>query len=284
MTNYKTKDIVDFIIVGSMKAGTTSLHHWLRYSDQVSMLNGESHFFNHSEHFEKAQVEYEKRLPLKKSGFLVGDDTPTYSYLPEVPERIYRTVPNVKLLWILRDPLERALSQFWHAARKGAEVRSVTEAFSEELQGDWPDIWKRYLYRSFYREQIERYLHYFSREQMHFINFHSFKENDEDVKRGITNFLGLSQISRKVPHSNQTSFYPRPSVNKLLSLSPMPSKANQIIRMALGYQKARIPSLSHELQSRAVELLKEENQGIEEIIGFSLNNLGSTEETLTYNT
>lgn len=119
MTEDSDQHIVDFLIVGSMKAGSTSLHHWLMQSESIAMTDSETHFFDRDNRFGEGLVGYQKRLPKVSSSILVGDDTPTYSYLPEVPGRIRSLVPRVKILWVLRDPIQRAISKYWYAALSG---------------------------------------------------------------------------------------------------------------------------------------------------------------------
>ncbi len=266
----KTGELVDFIIVGSMKAGTTSLHHWLMLSEQISMLRGESHFFNRSDRFEKGEKEYKKFLPPESGNRLVGDDTPTYSFLSEVPERIHSMAPNVKILWILRDPLKRAISQYWHAARKGFETRPINQAFTDELNGKTDNIWKLYLHRSCYKDQIERYLKYFSDKKIHFVNFKDFAANDLEEKRRITDFLKIDYIQSAVPHSNETSSFPKENVNKLLTYTPLHPRLERYIRRVLGYKKGFQPTLTDAIKNEAEAFLAERNDQLRELTGFYL--------------
>ena len=71
---------------------------------------------------------YASLLPEAKPGSLIGDDTPTYSYLKDVPARIHSMLSEVKLLWILREPLARSISNYWHAVAVGKEGRSIENA------------------------------------------------------------------------------------------------------------------------------------------------------------
>lgn len=270
MDDRKAMNVVDFIIVGSMKSGTTSLHQWLMRSEQISMLEVESHFFNHSDRFNMGLEEYRKRLPSLRYGCLTGDVTPTYSFLPEVPGRIHSMAPQVKLLWILRDPLQRAISQYWHVARKGFETKSIEEAFISELKGKTDNIWKCYLYRSCYKEQIERYLELFTSKQIHFVDFKAFITGDIGERNKVADFLEIQRLSSDIPHSNETGFFPRPEVNRIVSHTPLPPKFKKSLRKVFGYKKAYRPTLSDTTYAEAQEFLEKKNMGLERLIGFSL--------------
>jgi len=264
----ENKHTVDFLIVGSMKAGTTSLHHWLMRSEQIAIDRTETHFFNHANRFDTGVEGYKQLLPKAKPGALVGDDTPGYSYLPEVPARIKSMVPDVKILWILRDPLERAISQYWHAARHGIEPLSIDEAFLAELNGQTDNFRRKFLDRSCYRVQIERYLKSFDRSQIHFVDFRAFISSDRSELNKVTEFLGINRIDADVPHSNEATFYTRSSVNQALTHLLLPYQAKRIIRWATSYKKSRKPLMSASTRDQARAFLEKQNSGLSDLIGF----------------
>lgn len=268
MVDTTEKRLPDFLIVGSMKAGTTSLHHWLMQSEQISMKSSETHFFNRDYRYEKGIEEYKRLLPVSSHCSLVGDDTPGYSYLPEVPARIRSMVPEVKVLWILRDPLERAISHYWHAARHGNENLPIDQAFLSDINGNTKSIWRQYLYRSCYRVQIERFMEYFDRSQIHFVDFRSFINSDREEVNKVTNFLGINPIYSDVPHSNEARFYPRSSVNKALSSIPLPYQVKRVIRWSSGYRKELKPSISESTRDEAHAFLEKHNVGLVDLVGF----------------
>ena len=264
------KHLPNFIIVGSMKSGTTSLHHWLMNSPFIAMSKAETHFFNREERFERGPDEYLRALPVAKNDQLVGDDTPTYSYLDYIPERIVSMVPNVKILWILRDPLDRAVSQYWHAVRGGSEFRGINQAFADELSGMTLNIWHKYIERSIYERQINRYLKFFDVSNLCFVNFNKFAQGEPDEKKKVSDFLGIPEIKEEVPRSNETKFWPREEVVSLLSWFPVPSRIKKKARYFFSYSRKQIPSLNPDLRSIAYERLKEENSNIEQLVGFNV--------------
>jgi hypothetical protein len=246
-----------FIIVGSMKSGTTSLHHFLMEQDEVFMKRGEAHFFDRPKELVKGIERYYKMLGLPKDFQFdkkVGDDTPTYSYKTSVPKNIHQLCPDVKILWILRDPIKRSISQYWHAVRSGSEMRDINHAFNAELNQRTKNIWHKYMYRSQYLWQIQNYLEVFDKKQICFVDFERFVANNPEEIQKITNFLDIRITKPGIPHSNETPCYPRPFVNRLLKLIPDSIKNSKTlkrsVRQYFAYQKSNLPQLADETKLR----------------------------------
>lgn len=158
----------DFIIVGTMKAGTTSLAHYLKQHPQIFMPNREVHFFNNEDNYKKGVKWYKKQFKKASNDSVIGEKTPTYSYLKKVPKRIHDILPEVKLIWIFRNPVDRTYSNYWHAYKKGMERLSFEKAIKNEKQGIKENIFYGYKKRSIYVEQVKRYLKFFPKNKMFF--------------------------------------------------------------------------------------------------------------------
>ncbi|MEX0719992.1 MAG: sulfotransferase domain-containing protein [Balneolaceae bacterium] len=160
----------DFIIVGTMKSGTSTLGHYLRQHKNIFMPKDEVYFFDatggYKDRWEKGIDWYREQFKDADENQIVGEKTPTYCYLVEVPERIYELLPEVKLIWIFRKPFDRAYSNYWHAVRNGGEKESFEYAEEDEQDRIKENIWNGYLQRSNYIKQVENYLKYFSLDQM----------------------------------------------------------------------------------------------------------------------
>jgi hypothetical protein len=201
----------DFLIVGAMKSGTSTLAHYLRQHDQLFLPSGEVHFFDKEEEYRKGVPWYREQFSEADRTQTVGEKTPTYSYKPGVPERIHDTLPDVKIVWIFREPVSRSYSNYWHAVRAGVELMSFKEAVQKEEERTKEDFWRGYVDRSRYVEQIERFRAHFDLEQMHFTLFENLKSNAAEVLTGIFQFLGVENrpcISEMEVQKNQ-SFLPR---------------------------------------------------------------------------
>ena len=135
----------NFVIVGIMKSGTTSLADLLSANEQIFIPEKELHFFDnyggHKDRWSLGLSWYKKQFLNASSAQLIGEKTPTYSYLNDVPKRIFETLPNVKLIWIFRNPINRTYSNYWHAVISGIENKSFNYAINNESKRIKKNIW-----------------------------------------------------------------------------------------------------------------------------------------------
>jgi hypothetical protein len=128
--------------------------------------------------------------------------TPLYLFNPLVPQRIARMLPDVKLVAVLRDPKERAISHYFHEVRKNRERRPMLEAIQAEEQDLAPIIARQdfkhstfihqsYKRRGVYFEQLTRFLQHFSREQLLVINSERLFAEPSRVLKRIFRFVGV---------------------------------------------------------------------------------------------
>ena len=162
-----------FIIAGAQKSGTTTLHHYLSMHDVVYVPPHlqELHFFDIEENFKKGVEWYRGHfVGVEREHIAVGQTSPLYIYEPRAPSRIARLLPSVRLIFILRNPVDRAYSHYWHQLRKGRETLTFEEALQQEpariAQGFHERRHFSYADRGRYARQLGRYLRYFPREQL----------------------------------------------------------------------------------------------------------------------
>ena len=201
--------IPNFIIVGAMKSGTTTLSDMLAKHPEIHIPSAEAHFFNNK--FEKGVGFYKWMLTqgAAEGVRLFGEKTPTYSYLAHIPGRIAMICPDAKIIWILRDPVDRTFSNYLHAINAGKEPESFEYALEHEEERLAENVFKGYRRRSIYAEQIRRYLEHFGMDQMFFMSFEDMiLPYDEDhVLNELFAFLGISPegYSFPVSHKNPTT-------------------------------------------------------------------------------
>jgi hypothetical protein len=193
---------LDFILAGAQKSGTTAMHYFLAKHPNITMGDQqEIHFFDDEAMF-VAQVDYEqlhKHYPLLASSTIAGDCTPSYIYHQPAPERIWNYNPKIKLLILLRNPIERAFAH-WNMQRfKGREPLDFFDAVREEktrIAGAPPDEARRFAYvdRGFYVEQLERLFQFFPREQVKIVKFEEFREKQRETLASVFSFLGLDPL------------------------------------------------------------------------------------------
>ncbi len=193
---------LDFILAGAQKSGTTALHYFLAKHPNITMGDQqEIHFFDDEAMF-VAQVDYEqlhKHYPLLASSTIAGDCTPSYIYHQSASERIWNYNPKIKLLVLLRNPVERAFAH-WNMQRfKGREPLDFFDAVKEEktrIASAQPDEARRFAYvdRGFYAEQLERLFQFFPREQVKIVKFEEFREKQRETLASIFSFLELDPL------------------------------------------------------------------------------------------
>ena len=181
---------LDFLVVGAVKSGTTALFHYLRHHPQIYLPpEKELGFFSNEEWFAKGWDrfvhEFFRHAPIDT---LWGKVTPQYMAYPQVPERIFKCMPNVKLIALLRNPVDRAFSHYRMAVRTGAEVRDFAHVISDQLtQLDAVN----FLTLGQYGRILKSFLRFFPGEQLILLFTDDLNERPQSVLDSILTYLGL---------------------------------------------------------------------------------------------
>lgn len=201
-----------FLLIGTAKAGTTSLYHLLRQHPEVFMPEvKEPRFFayvddppamegpgdrasNEAAGAVYSMEDYRALFEGVDDETAVGEASVNYLYSETAPRRIREHVPNVQLIAILRNPIERAYSHYLHLLRAGREplrdFAAALEAEPERRRKGWEWSW-HYAQMGFYHEQLRRYLDCFSPEQLSVYLFDAFKDDNVAVAQDIYRVLGV---------------------------------------------------------------------------------------------
>ena len=211
MATKKWRGLPDFLIVGAQKSGTRSLFTYLAQHPKIfPPYRAEIHFFDGGmdpaiDNYAEGLDWYKAHFPLKeeKRGHSLSfEKSPLYLFNPLAPGRIHGILPDVKIIMLLRNPRERAISHYFHEKRKGREPLSMLEAFSEE-ENRLEDIiaarnykdpkYRNWSYKSrgLYDEQIKRYFDLFSTEQIKIIESDFFFKNPIETLKQIFSFLSI---------------------------------------------------------------------------------------------
>jgi len=198
-----------FIVVGAQKSGTTSLFRYLARDPGVKPPRlKEVHFFDL--HWQKGLPWYRAHFPFSFPGrrLITGEASPYYLFHPRVPERMARVLPGVKIIVLLRNPVDRALSHYHWEVAYGNESRSFREAIrreeevmsveTERLEGDgayrsFVHQHTSYLSRGRYAEQLSRWLTRFPREQILVLKAEEFFLQTGEVMARVRSFLHLAE-------------------------------------------------------------------------------------------
>jgi Sulfotransferase domain len=177
----------NLIIIGGLKCGTTSIHHYLGLHPEVQMSKPkELNFFVSELNLDLGLDWYRGRFDDR---FAVrGESSPHYTNLPRfegVAERIQTHCPDVKLLYMIRDPIKRVLSHWVHAKGAGYESGEIEDVLSR------PDT--AYVQRSMYWMQLQPYLQRFDREQIELISSEELQADRQGTMRKSFRFVGVDE-------------------------------------------------------------------------------------------
>jgi hypothetical protein len=211
---FPTNRTVDFVICGTQKGGTSALYAFLREHPEICMANRkEVHFFDNEEHFSNGKPDYSKYYhtwfsPKKFHKFL-GEATPIYMYWKDSPRRIWEYNPNMKLIVLLRNPIERAYSNWNMERSRNADNLSFWEAIKNEkvrCREALPQQHRvhSYIDRGYYLEQLRRLWTYFPKDRVLIMKSEDLKQKPDDALNYVCEFLQVSQfksIEAKNVHS-----------------------------------------------------------------------------------
>ena len=203
---------LDFIVAGAQKSGTTALRYFLKKQPQIALPDRqELHFFDDEEIFARP-VDYEllhrhfrpigriqSWLRPVRLGPIAGEVTPSYLYWKPAMERIRNYNPLIKLIILLRNPIDRAFAH-WNMQRfKDREPLDFLDALKEEPRRIAQPLTiesRRFAYvdRGFYSEQLERVFQFFPREQVRIVKFEDFRDRKQETLNGIFEFLGVKPL------------------------------------------------------------------------------------------
>ena len=200
----RRRPLPDFLVIGAQKAGTTALYAYLRWHPGITGPSWkEVSFFDR--HWWRGEAWYRGQFPLRAGERLVGEASPSYLFHPLAPGRARSLVPDAKLIALLRDPVDRAYSQYQHEVALGREPLSFEDALAAEddrLAGEverltedpraFSRAWWDHTYaaRGRYAEQLERWLAVFPREQLLVVPTEELGERPAETYASILAYLG----------------------------------------------------------------------------------------------
>jgi LPS sulfotransferase NodH len=202
------RGLPSLLILGAQRSGSTSLFNYLvQHPDVLPPLGKEIHYFDL--HYERGLNWYRGRFPYAhrlRGGTLTLDASPYYLLHPLAPERAARLLPGAKLVALLRNPVERALSHYQHEVRGGRESLPFERAIGQEverlsgeeerLRGD-PTYYSfnhhrySYLQRGRYLEQLRRWVEHFPRSQLLVLQSERLFADPIAATAAVHEFLGV---------------------------------------------------------------------------------------------
>ena len=253
-------DSPNFIVIGAPKSGTTSLFYYLKQHPEIYLpTRKELHYFSYEDLKKSingigdANVlsglisdikEYKSHYNKVNSEKAIGEISPSYLYYSDSAKKIYDTLGKIKIIIILRNPFEKAYSQYMHLVRDKRETLSFWDALQIEKQRmkeGWSDIW-RYAESSLYTDRIKTFINVFGKSNVKIILFEDFISETNSVMKDIFKFLNVendiilntNKIYNKSGKSKSkliARFFSAPNLLKTVIKKMIPEKIRIPIRL-----------------------------------------------------
>lgn len=295
-------NLPNFLIVGAAKAGTTSIHAYLQQHPQVFMCPvKETNFFafegeelnflggispGYLANFATNIDDYCDQFQEVNNEIAIGEACPSYLYLPQAVERIKNYIPDVKIIIILRDPIERAYSHFLHHLRDRLVTKTGFEQAlkleSERIADNW---WWDYHYVQvgLYSQQLKRYFDNFDRQQIKVVLYKDLKADSLAFVQDIFEFIGVERqfkpdLSAKhnatgIPyHKALDALLKEPNLIKAIYQLLLPEKLRKPITAKIAqYNPLYKPPLTPEIRHNLLELYSEDILKLQKLIQQDLS-------------
>jgi hypothetical protein len=242
----------------------------------------ELHYFDLDANYRRGTSWYASHFTEVRSHHeAVGQTSPLYIYEPHVPGRIAELLPEVKLIFILRDPVARAYSHYWHEVKKGRETLGFEEALSLESQRLRQGARERrvfsYIDRGRYRQQLQRYLDQFAPDQLLLLLMEEMSADPVATINQCCVFVGVRERGQEIVDQMPRRRYnvSRLPRSRWLQQFFAPWRARSaLVGKLIDYinlQQARYPALSPELRNHLQDLFEEDYQYLTTVFKLDLS-------------
>ncbi|MCH8823839.1 MAG: sulfotransferase [Planctomycetes bacterium] len=258
------RNLPDFVVIGAMKAGTTSFHSYLDEHPEICMSRQKDvNFFSPRHAWDKGPAWYQTLF--SDHSKLLGDTSAGYSQhpgVPNVPHNIASFNPSAKIIYLVRDPIRRILSHYSHNVAQGREKRSLDEAL-KNLNSN------HYVNGSRYFMQLRQYLEFFDKSQILVLTSEALADQRAATLERAFRFLDVddsftSRTFEKVLH--QTAKLRRNSVlGDVLDGIPLLRRLKS--RIPFAGLRLTTPKLMQPLERRLAQSLQEDVSALETFTG-----------------
>ncbi len=291
----------NFLILGAAKAGTTSIYRYLKQHPQIYMSPAkEPKFFA----FEGENLDFRGLGDEKEANYIVtniddyralykkvtnqiaiGEASTIYLYIAKSVERIKYYIPKAKLIAILRDPAERAYSNYLHLIKQEREPLDFAEALAQEeerIKNNWWSFW-HYKHRGLYYIQLKRYYEAFEKNQIKVYLYEDLKNNPLGMLKDMFGFLEIDDtftpdISEKVRQAapipkNKAleSFLSQPHPLKSILSPLLPTSFREKLVNKIRYLNRGKPKLSPAVRKQLIEFYREDILQLQDLIDRDLS-------------
>jgi len=195
----------NFIIVGSSASGTSFLTAGMVNHPEIYLpkkMRPEPHYFYKSWEYEKSFEDYylAKYFSEVKNEIAIGERSSSYMFGKEVAKRMHKHLPDIKLIFMLRNPIERTYANYRYTVLEGLEPNSFSDALKNEKKrienqtGIWKEIQPfNYTGRGLYFNQLKTFLNFYNRDQILILKSNDFGKSLQNDFNEVFTFLGVSK-------------------------------------------------------------------------------------------
>ncbi|PSJ36386.1 sulfotransferase family protein [Allosphingosinicella deserti] len=264
-----TSTLPDFAIIGAVKGATTWLHAQLRANPGVFLPAPEPHFFSREYHqgFRFYAEFFEDAQP----GQLLGEKSADYLAHPLAPARMAAALPDIPLVVQLRNPVDRAYSDYKMLYRRGT-IRGGPEAHLTKAAGEH----RRFLEDGLYAMHLRRWFDHFPRHRVKVLLYEDVKADPEHTVRSVCRHVGAPErytpevgarrfndgSERFLPLGMRRLLAPLKSAVKPLRTNPAFAKARSLLAREIAY-----PPLTAELRQRLMDFYADDVTQLGDLIG-----------------
>jgi len=229
-------NLPDFIVIGAMKCGTTSFRHHLKHHPEIFIPEDIKNieFFDANANWKKGLSFYRSHFTSNENFKSIGEISTEYTKFPhvkDVPKNIYSTMPHVKLIYLIRHPIERLISHYLHNIGAAREDRDINEAL---LQRDN----NPYIIYSQYFFQITQFLEYFNKERLLVITTEQLRNHRQETLNKVFDFIDVDSSMNDWP---EVTLHTRESKKEWNSLGKLVRKRPRYFN-PYNYYVSKLPA------------------------------------------
>jgi hypothetical protein len=265
----------DFLVIGAMRSGTSSLARYLRAHPSICLATQkEVHFFDRN--FDQGIEWYRRHFPCSHAGHLTGEATQTYLFDKEALDQMASVVPDARIIVILRHPIDRAYSHYWLNRSRGREPLEFAAAIEAEPHrvengGLNERFWYSYLGRGRYTRQLVAVAERYPRDRVSVHLFDELRDSPEATYGSICDFLGVDNGF----HPPNLGTVVNPYVTfRSLRVRALSRRLPAQLRKAVARVNTRVgmyPAMDVELRRDLIARFEEEIVSLESWLGKDLS-------------
>ena len=260
----------NFLIIGAPRCGTSWLHRCLKDHPQIAVASKkEVDFFEL--HWDRGVAWYESLFEECAGATAIGEATPGYMYQPLAIERMAAVVPDARLIAILRNPVNRAYSQYWLQRNRYYEGLTFEQAM---------DHHPRLIELGLYTSQIQKVLQHYAPDQLQILFFEDLQLDNQACVRRVFDYLGVDTefVSPSIGQTYNAVLYPR--VQDFLTFLRMPWIIEVVKKTGVGTMirrrhsasaKPRYPQMQEQTRQTLRQYYAKSNRMLEEMLGIALD-------------